>query len=261
VIINIVAIAVCTGLISLLFPPQTTRLNALWLLTIPGIWMILSLSTADLLASAWGLGAILSWQKRHMGLLVTCLGAGLLTRETLLIIWLALVLTQLRRKQGTALAPLGISLLPLIGWLSYIRWRQLPGGSGSGNFGWPLVGIWEKCQALLSNGLTSSNLYEAYVWLLLVVGLGFVLWTIGRSVFYPNAMMDEVLTVGYGSWLYLGLLIVASFYILNYYLNYSRVFLDVFLFALLIPPPYAWAKHGFFVACGLASLAFLGLQS
>jgi hypothetical protein len=99
------------------------------------------------------------------------------------------------------------------------------------------------------------------LWLLLGVGLGLLLWTRGRSVFFPNTETDEVLTIGYASWLYLGLLIVASFYILNYYLNYSRVFLDIFLFGLLIPPPYVWAKNSFFTACGLASLAFLGLQS
>ena len=171
VAVNIVAIAVCTGLIGLLLPFQSSRFNALWLLTIPGIWMILSLSTADLLASVWGLGAILSLQKRRMGWMAGCLAWGLLTRETLLVIWLALMLSQLRRKHWSAIAPLALSLVPLIGWLGYIHWRQLPGGSGSGNFGWPLVGIFEKFQALISNGFTSSNLYEAYLWLLICLGL------------------------------------------------------------------------------------------
>jgi hypothetical protein len=273
VMINVVAIALCTGLISLLLPPHVTGFNALWLLTIPGIWMILSLSTADLLASVWGIGAILSLQKQRLGLMATCLAAGLLTRETLLVIWLALLLTQIQRKQGTerftAPLALGISLVPLMSWLAYIHWRQLPGSSGSGNFGWPLVGIWEKFQALISTGFTSSNLYEAYVWLLLGLALGLVMWTIGRpfqaplysTPFSPSTDRVYGLSIGYASWLYLGLLSVASFYILNYYLNYSRIFLDIFLFALLVPPPYAWAKNSFFCACALASFAFLGLQS
>jgi hypothetical protein len=262
VAINLGAIAVCTGLIGLLLSPHTSRFNALGVLAIPGIWMILSLSTADLLASVWGLGAILGLQKQRLWVMAGCLAGGLLTRETLLVLWLAVLLAQLQRKQWSAIAPLGLSLLPLMGWLGYIQWRQLPGGSGSGNFGWPLVGIFEKFQGLISNGLTSSNLYEAYLWLLLGAGFGLLIWTMGRSIYTVNAAVTDVfLITGYASWLYLGLLSVASFYILNYYLNYSRVFLDIFLFNVLISRPYYLAKKGFFTACALASIAFLALQS
>ncbi|MEB3228650.1 MAG: hypothetical protein VKJ27_09720 [Synechocystis sp.] len=267
VLMNVTAIAIGTGLIGLLLPPTVSPFNALGVLAIPGVWMVLSLSTADLLASVWGLGAILCWQKHRIGGMALCLGGGLLTRETLLVIGVALVLSQYRRRQWSAIAAVGVSLVPLISWLGVIRWRQLPGGSGSGNFGWPLVGIGEKFQALVSNGVTGSNLYEAYLWALLTIGLGLLLWTRGRGIFAPRREIEVTkegltgLTISYASWLYVGLWLVASFYILNYYLNYSRVFLDIFLFCLLIPPPYAGAKKGFFLACGLASLAFLGLQS
>ena len=82
-----------------------------------------------------------------------------------------------------------------------------------------------------------------------------------RSIYSAKSVTDIFLTAGYASWLYLGLFVIASFYILNYYLNYSRVFLDIFLFSLLMPPSYSLAKKGFFTACGLASIAFLALQS
>jgi hypothetical protein len=261
VLINGVAIALCTGLIALLLPPSSSPFNALCLLTIPGFWMILSLSTADLLASVWGLGAILSLQKRYISLMGLCLGVGLLTRETLLVLWLALLLCQWQRRQWSAIGVLALSLTPLISWLGYIQWRQLPGGTGSGNFGWPLVGIGEKFQSLVSNSLTGANLYEAYLWALLGLGLALLLWTKGRSVFFPNSVAVQGLTIGHASWLYLGLLLVASLYILNYYLNYCRVFLDIFIFCSLVSPPYTGVRNGFFIACGLASFAFLGLQS
>lgn len=261
VAINMVAIAVCTGLMGLLLPVASPRWRALWTLVIPGIWMIFSLSTADLLASVWGLGALLSLQRRRWGWLAFCFACGLLTRETLLILWLAVVLTVWKRPHRSAIAALGVSVVPLVGWLGYIHWRQLPGGSGSGNFGWPLVGLGEKFQALISNGVTSSNLYEGFLWGLLIMALAILLWVRGRAIFTPALGDDTELAIAYGSWLYLGLLIVASFYILTYYLNYSRVFLDVFLFNLLVFPNHRWVDRGLFLGCGLASLAFLGLQS
>ncbi len=253
--LNTLAIAVCTTLVAVYLGERGHPVNsALGLLAIPGIWMVLSLATADLLASGFGLGAIICQQQKKWWLMAFLLALGLLTRETLLIIWLAILLTAIQHRQWRSVAMLSLSPLPLAAWLGYIRWRQLPGGSGTGNFGFPLVGIGEKFQSLLQTGFTSGNLYEAYLWLLLWLTLGLLIW-----LTWPRGKVQTLFNAGL---LYLGLLLVASFYILNYYLNYNRVFLDVFIFSLMvIAPTQRRLMEASLGGWGLASLLFLLLQS
>lgn len=182
------------------------------------------------------------------------LALGLLTRETLLIIWLALLLTTIQKRHWRSVGMLALSPIPLALWLGYILWRQLPGGSGTGNFGFPLVGIGQKFQALIQGGLNGSNLYEAYIWFLLCLTFATLIWLTRHR--------GELQTLANASWLYLGLLLVASFYILNYYLNYSRIFLDIFIFTLMVIPlgnrHLTWLNLS---SWSLGSLAFLLLKS
>lgn len=262
VLINILAIAVCTGLTALYFQYQKQKtIGALAVLAIPGVWMVLFLSTADLLASVFSLGAVVCQtifpphQNKKWWLMPTLLALALLTRETTLIIWLAIALTLGQNRQWRLMGSLLLSLIPLTLWLGYIRWRQLPGGSGTGNFGWPLVGIGEKFQSLIQAGLTGNNLYEAFLWFLLLFTLALLVW-----LTLPQRRGNITLT--YGGWLYGGLLLVASFYILNYYLNYSRVFLDVFLLTILAMAPTSKLIRWPYVAiASLGSLTFLLLKS
>ncbi len=259
VLINILAIAVCTGLTAL-YQKQKT-IGALAVLAIPGVWMVLFLSTADLLSSVFSLGAVVCQtifpphQSKKWWLVPFLLALGLLTRETTLIIWLAIALTLGQNRQWRSMGALLLSLIPLTLWLGYIRWRQLPGGSGTGNFGWPLVGIGEKFQSLIQAGLTGNNIYEAYLWLLLLLTLALLIWL-------TLSLPQSNVTLTYGGWLYGGLLLVASFYILNYYLNYSRVFLDVFLLTILAMAPTSKLIRWPYVAiASLGSLTFLLLKS
>ncbi len=267
VAINIVAIGACVGLVAWIWQTQNEQTgatvpfhvlnNSLWLLTIPGLWMVLTLSTADILASALGLGAVAWAQRQRWWGMALWLALGLLTRETLLILWVALLLTQGRRKRWRSLKAFGVSLLPLVAWLVWIEMRQLPGGAGRANFGWPLMGMVEKFQALFIQGFTSTNLYEAYLWGLLGLALILLFWGSWRS-----PLTGEFTAMArYSAGLYLGLLCVASFYILNYYLNYSRIFLDVFLLVFCLPS-LPLTIRGIGIGLGaIASLAFLGLQS
>ncbi|MBE9202284.1 hypothetical protein IQ218_00825 [Synechocystis salina LEGE 06099] len=261
-LINILAIAVCTGLTAIYFQDQKQSwTGALAVLAIPGAWMVLFLSTADLLASVFSLGAVVCQQifpphrSEKWWLVPILLALALLTRETSLIIWLAIALTLVQKRQWRSMGGLLLSLLPLTLWLGYIRWRQLPGGSGTGNFGWPLVGIGEKFQNLIQTGLTANNLYEAYLWFLLLFTLALLVWL-------TRPQRRDNITLTYGGWLYGGLLLVASFYILNYYLNYSRVFLDVFLLAILaMAPTSRWIHWTYLAIAGLGSVTFLLLKS
>ncbi|AIE73806.1 MULTISPECIES: AZOBR_p60025 family cell surface glycopolymer formation protein [unclassified Synechocystis] len=260
VLINIVAIAICTGLTALYFQYQKQKaIGALAMLAIPGVWMVLFLSTADLLASAFSLGAVVCQQifppnrSKKWWLVPILLALGLLTRETSLIIWLAIALTLAQNRQWRSMAVLLTSLIPITVWLGYIRWRQLPGGSGSGNFGWPFVGIGEKFQSLIQGGLNGNNVYEGYLWFLLWLTFALLIW-------FTRPPTPKTLT--YASGLYGGLLLVASFYILNYYLNYSRVFLDVFLLTILaMASGPRWTSGLYLAIAGLGSITFLLLKS
>ncbi|MBE9176288.1 hypothetical protein IQ225_14980 [Synechocystis salina LEGE 06155] len=262
VLINILAIAVCTGLTAIyLQHGKYMGTQALAVLAIPGVWMVLFLSTADLLASVFSLGAVVCQaifpphQNKKWWLVPFLLAWGLLTRETTLIIWLAIALALVQKRQWRSMGVLLLSLLPLTLWLGYIRWRQLPGGSGTGNFGWPLVGIGEKVQNLIQTGLTANNIYEAFLWFLLLFTLALLVWL-------TRPQHRDNVTLTYGGWLYGGLLLVASFYILNYYLNYSRVFLDVFLLTILAMASTSRLIRWLYLAiAGLGSVTFLLLKS
>ena len=261
--INVIALAVCTGLIAFYHHGhQRSVYQSMWFSSIPGIWMVLSFSTADLLAGTFGLGAIISAHNRRTLLMLFCLAAGLLTRETLFILWSALLLTHIQKKQSQEVAAIGVSILPLLTWLSYIYYRELPGSAGLGNFGLPFEGIAEKFQALITAGITKGNLYEAYLWGLLWLALGWFLWQTWRSLKVSNSY-DQILwrTLHYTGLGYLSLLLFASFDILDYYLNYSRVFLEVFIYVgLLMNLPQLY-RLGLWSACVLASLVFVLLTS
>mgnify|MGYP001435949806 CR=1 FL=1 len=261
--INVIALSICTGLIALILSQQRRSVyQAMWFLSIPGIWMVLSHSTCDLLASTWGLGAIISAQNRRISLMVICLTAGLLTRETLFILWLALLLVHLKEKRIRVIAALGVSTLPILTWLGYIHYRNLPGNPGIGNLDFPFAGIAEKFQVLITSGITGINLYEILLWCSLWFSFGWLLWLTRQPSAFPNSS-DQILwnTLHYTGLAYLGLFLVSAYIIHCYYINYSRIFLDVFIYGgLIIKLPRFW-NLGLLSCYTFASLAFIFLHS
>jgi hypothetical protein len=256
VALNVVAIAVLIGIVSLYYRSHRQPVvKALWGLAIPGVWMVLSLSTADLLASCWALAALYGGHRHRFRLSALCISLGLLTRETLLIIWLAMLLNALWRRQQNFLLPWILALVPPLLWNIYVASLHLSGGRGGGNFGFPLQGIGGKFASLITTGWTFSNLYEGFVWLLLI--LAFAL-SLGCGYYFATPNRSVLIAVH----LYLGLAIVSSSFILNYYLNYSRVFMDVYWLGLLLihDQPFP-QKTLFFSSCALASGAFIFWQS
>lgn len=254
--INILAIAALIVLATGYYKDhRQAPLKALWGLAIPGIWLSLAFSTADLLASVFTLGALYSEHQRRPWLCALALGLGLLTRETLFLVWFALALNALDRRRLAAALPLALALVPALAWNFYVLSLKLPGGAGAGNFGLPLAGIGAKFLGLAQGGLAPNNLYEAFMWALFFGGFALSFWGCYR---FPSYNRSAPIALH----LYLGLALVASSLILNYYLNYARVFLDVYVLGLLLIRDFPWPQKSlYFGACGLASLAFLILQS
>jgi len=254
--INILAIALITVIVAFYNQSRGAEPNkSLFVLTIPGVWITLTLSTADLLGSLLTLAAIHFEHRDRPRLTAGMIALALLTRETLVIIWLAFLINNLWLKRQRFILPLILAPFPAIVWNGYIWLRQLPGATGMGNFGLPGVGVVEKIQQIFKIGITANNSFEAYLFLLLIVGFALVLWSSYRFPTHNH-------TLRWGTWLYLGLFLSSSLLILDYFLNYTRVFLDVYLFGLLVLHnyPFPW-KNSFFTASGISSLAFLIFHS
>lgn len=254
--INVIAIVLLVGLVSAYFKGhRMAMVKALWLLAIPGIWIVLSLSTADLLGSLLFVAA-LYWEHRNQPRLTALMVAlALLTRETLLILWMALLINNLLLKRQRFIVPLLLALMPGLLWNGYVLVLKLPGARGKGNFDLPLAGLFQKGISLVQGGLAGKNLFEFYLFALLILAFGLTLW----SSYFSHTHNH---TIRWSSWLYLGLFSVSSFLILDYYLNYTRVFMDVYLMGLLIvlDRPFP-SKTLFLTASGIASTAFLALHS
>lgn len=256
VAINAIAIILIVWLASLYFKTQGFKLNqALFTLCIPGVWIVLSLSTSDLLTGLFFVATFYFYTQNKPIYTSLMVSLACLTRETMLLLWLALVFTVILRKKYDYLKFLALAFIPPLVWNLYVLSLNLLGSPGTGNFGFPLWGIVQKLMGLITGGISGNKLFEAYLFILLILAFALTLW-----LAYRNQSQTALLLIS--GLMYLGMFIMSSLYILNYYLDYSRVFIDVYLLALLSLNisqfPY---KTLFFSASGLASLAFLALHS
>lgn len=256
VAINAIAIILIVWLVTLYFKTQSVNPNqALFTLCIPGVWIVLSLSTSDLLTGLFFVATVYFGYKNKPIYTSLMVSLACLTRETMLLLWLALVFTVIFKKQYDYLKFLALAIIPPIAWNSYVISLDLMGASGTGNFGFPFWGIIQKIMGLITGGLSPNKLFEAYLFILLISAFALCF-----KLSYGNRLQNYLLTVS--TFIYFGMFAVSSLYILNYYLDYSRVFIDAYFLALLsfniTQFPY---KIIFFSASGLASVAFLALHS
>jgi hypothetical protein len=130
VAINAIAILLIIWVTGLYFKSYSSKVNqALFVLTIPGIWIVLSLSTSDLLAGLFFVSAFYFYQNNkpiYMSLMVSL---GCLTRETLLLLWISLVFSAIWQKKDSYFKYLGIALIPPVAWNIYVIFLGLNGSS------------------------------------------------------------------------------------------------------------------------------------
>ena len=256
VAINAIAILLIIWVTGLYFKSYSANVNqALFVLAIPGVWIVLSLSTSDLLAGLFFVSAFYFYQNNkpiYMSLMVSL---GCLTRETLLLLWMALILSAMWQKKDRYFKFLGIAIIPPLAWNIYVILLGLNGAPGTGNFGTLIFGIVQKFLSLFTEKFSPKTIFEAYLFILLILAFALVFW-----LFFPRRSANRPLLVC--GLIYLGMFSVTSLLILKYYLDYSRVFLDVYLLALLsIDFRSSPRKTIFFSASSLASIAFLVLHS
>lgn len=255
--INAVSIVAIVMIATLYFKPDNRfQYQSLLTLCIPGIWMVLSLGTADLLSSVFLVGAFYCYRyEKPIGTAIF-ISLGCLTRETLLLMWLSLLVASILQHKTRQIKPLLLALVPPIVWTVYISFLNLPGKVRvKDNFGYPFVGIFNKFRSLLTGGLDGRNLFEAYLFVILLMIIVAVF-----MIYIDNKRKN--LLLGISNVFYSLMFIFSSMTILSYYLDYSRVFMDIYLLLLFTwnHNPIPW-KTTLLSASGLGSLAFLALHS
>jgi hypothetical protein len=256
VAINAIAILLIIWVTGLYFKSYSAKVNqALFVLMIPGVWIVLSLSTSDLLASLFFVSAFYFYQNNKPIYMALMVSLGCLTRETLLLLWMALIVAAMWQKKYLYFKYLGMAIIAPLAWNIYVILLGLNGAPGTGNFGPLLYGIIEKFLFLFTQKFSPKTIFEAYLFILLILAFVLVFWLSS-----PRRSANRPLLVC--SLIYLGMFSMSSLLILNYYLDYSRVFMDVYLLALLSIDFRSFPRKTiFFSASSLASIAFLVLHS
>ena len=114
----------------------------------PGMWMSLSLATADTLALGAGLAALAMIRQRRIGPAVAWLVLAALTKETHLLFaastagWLVLA----HRRWRDAALVAGLPAIVMLMWIQYLNVRIPSDGVGLWNFDWPLAGLIESAE-------------------------------------------------------------------------------------------------------------------
>ncbi|NES87007.1 MAG: hypothetical protein F6K10_39980 [Moorea sp. SIO2B7] len=241
--------------VSSLYLRQDKGINwePLLVLCLPGVWMVLSLSTSDLLSSLLLVLAIYFYRNNQEIYTAIAIASACLTRETMLLIWLGFLLTSIWERKWRQMLHLFWALIPVASWNIYVFVKlNSQGFSGvNENFGYPFLGIFNKLRSLLTGGFSRNNIFEAYLFLLLITILIaiIIIWQYNRK----NNKVVLLCAILYGV-----LLSISSMTILNYYLNYSRVYMDVY-FLLLFSINHSsipW-KTIPLASAGLASIAFI----
>jgi glycosyltransferase involved in cell wall biosynthesis len=152
-LINVGCIAAAAALVAQW--AQLEQRNPRWglaVLALPGYWITLTLSTADLLATTLLLAAAVAWRQGRLGPLAGVLSAALLTRETALLAWASTGLTVLWERRWRWLLPLAVVLVPLLAFTASLKARFATTADGllaSLHFGPPGLGILQKAEQAL----------------------------------------------------------------------------------------------------------------
>ena len=235
-LINVACMASAAGLVARW--AQIEQCNPRWglaVLALPGYWITLTLSTADLLATTLLLAAAVTWRQGRLGPVAGALSTALLTRETALLAWAATGLTALWERRWRWLLPLALVPVPLLALTAWLKARFATTADGllaTLHFGPPGLGILQKGAQLLGlrvlPGPPLLGLERGFD------GLCLLFWLATLGVLVATALR------GWGGrWLqitaalYLLPALCTSTQILARFPDYTRVWIDLSSLALL----------------------------
>lgn len=254
VAINIAAIIGLNWIFTQYF--NTKKWRSLFILCIPGVWIVLSLSTADLLNSLLTIAAFYCYRNSQIGRTAILLSLAYLTKEVSVMMGIALILNSAWKRDGKQIVYLGAAFLPAFVWNIYVLLRLKSQGflGINENFGTPLLGITQKLLALIDRGFSVKNVYEAYAFFLL-------LGIFAANLIIATRLPRENRVIGLATLLYGVLFISSSMAMLSYFLNYPRQYIDVYFLLLLTRcnrlPNFERLKLGLIGAAGIESVIFV----
>ena len=227
--INFISIILLVFLVSKFWQKYPMAWLGLAVLLIPGVWISFSLTTADLLSSLLLIASFYFYSQNKPIVTSIFLAVACLTRETLILMFAAMFLTSIQPKKWHITKQLAWAWLPVFVWNLYVLNLNLPGMTGvQANFGYPFVGIFNKLLSFYNNGFNLKNLLEIYLFSTLLFS-----WLLTFLITYHNRRPSLNKLLYNSNLLYGCLLAISSMSILSYYLDYSRVFMDIYFLALL----------------------------
>lgn len=223
--INTACLIALAGIVSRYFK-DNIRHNLIGLIALGnvGLWISLYYGTADLLATTFLAGAFLSWKDQKPFMLALCLSLACLTRETILLITAVFILAAIYERKTAALKHLAWCWLPAALWNLYVLCR-LPNTAdlvGIENMGLPFAGIAEKLRQLCA----ANYHLDQYSFVLLILTLC-VLVIQSRGLFKKAKILCGSII------LYFCIFVLSKYALVNIFINYNRVFADVYLLLLL----------------------------
>ncbi len=226
---------------------------ALGVLAFQGLWGCLALSPADLLALVFLVAVLGCYQSRNSAGVVVSLLLASLTRETYLLHGALFAGLSLREKRWREALAIAAGQLPAVAWNAWVLLR-VPEGSSSvrESFGPPFRGIFEAILRLLRSEPTGKLLYEGLSLVLLLGVAAMLAWT----------LLKRAEAAAWCAVPFLLLLAVSRAGLLDYYVNYTRVFLGLYVLLLLCDggAGYRRLRAGLLGVSAAAAALYLGRQ-
>jgi hypothetical protein len=251
VFLNVVSAISLVGLLSFRALRETPW-KALSVLAFQGLWVCLTVSPADLMALAFLVAALVSYRtRRPLGAAAGLLFASL-TRETYLLHAALLAGLSLRERRWREALMIAAGQIPAAVWNAWVMLRVPAGGSAvKENFGLPFAGVGEAALKLLRGEPTGKLLYEGLSLALLLGVAAALAWALARREL-----------AGWCAVPFLVLLAISRVGLVDYYVNYTRVFLGLYVLLLMCDggDRFRRFRTGLVAGSAVASALYVGRQ-
>jgi len=206
---------------------------ALGLLAIPSIWIILTMSTSELLCATFSLAALYYFQKERVAWSVLFVTLAIFTRETAILLLIVIFLSALIQKKFRYILSLSIPVILLIAWNSYLYFVLDQKDSGylfSRHFSFPFNGITEKLHSFVHpNKMDLVYFFDIATFFLLI----FII-IIGGITAIKNFRKHPELSL-----LFLIQAVSVTLFeitIFDKFIDYTRVCMEIYLYGFLMLP-------------------------
>ena len=201
------------------------KIQCLFALAIPGLWIVLKISTAEIIANLLVLSSYYFLQKNKLAFSFLILCTACLAKETMLIFAFSYTLSLLIKKEFKKILLMLISFVPFYLWHIFllVTFGLTGNFDETSNFSFPLHGIFEKWNNLI---FQENNKHEYIFFILLNLAIILLIKNLFNIWNNTNYLFGASIC-------YILLFSISSNAIYDYHLSYNRVFIPVFMILLL----------------------------